>query len=518
MGFKEDYLFWKSINMLIRQYNYSLITMSDNQNEIWLEHNEKKDAYPVIRFMRYDFDWANGLKKDLNRTAMNGENIRKQLFKRPISVLNVYITEFMPVDEFEAYIAKPITANKTTITTKIVDSEHAEEQLKSIGGLMGIPFWQEEKIPEAEAIQEQDINRLKEDAIASGIEQRQNEQKTFQYGKPIFTKVFLAIQILVFIAMEIFGSSNSTITLIEFGAKYTPLILSGEWWRFITPVFVHIGFLHLLMNSLALYYIGTEVERIYGSIRFIFIYLFAGFAGVLASFVMSPTLSAGASGAIFGCFGALLFFGIMKPKLFLRTMGMNIIVLILINLSLGFTVSGIDNSGHVGGLIGGFLAAAVVGLPKKSKLMYAIPALVVTVAGSLLLLNHGYETQRSSAQDVPLPALAQEYISNKQNKKAEAILTKAVKYDMDSADAEFLLGNLRINEKKYGEAQLHYEKAVKMNPDFHQAHYNLALTYLHQQNIQGAKKESDLALELEPKEESYKKLNNQINDYLNQNN
>ncbi|WP_050615770.1 rhomboid family intramembrane serine protease [Bacillus testis] len=510
MGFKEDYLFWKSINLLIREYNYSLVTMSDDQNEVWLEHNETSHAYPVVRFMRYDFDWAAGLKKDLNRTVMNGENIRKQLFKRPISVLNVYITQFKPVDEYEMYIAQPITVNKTTIHTRMVDSEHAKEGLQHVGRELGIGFWANEEIPED--IEEQDIIALKQNAISSGIEQRQTEQKMFQYGKPIFTKVFLAIQIVIFLLMEIFGSSNSTITLVEFGAKYNPLILSGEWWRFITPMFIHIGFLHLLMNSLALFYIGSEVERIYGSARFVLVYLFAGFAGVLASFVMSPTLSAGASGAIFGCFGALLFFGIVKPKLFLRTMGMNIIVLILINLAFGFTVSGIDNSGHIGGLIGGFLAAAAVGVPKKWKAAYAIPAILVIVIGSFLLMDYGFDKQKQTSQDVPLTMLAQEYIQKKENDKAKAILEQSLEHGMISPTAEFLLGNLSIDEKDYDQAQAYYKKAIQLNPDFHQAHYNLALTYLQQQNIQEAIKESDAALKLQPDEESYQKLNEQLKE------
>lgn len=116
-----------------------------------------------------------------------------------------------------------------------------------------------------------------------------------------------------------------------------------------TPIVLHIGLLHLLMNTLALFYLGSAVERVYGNIRFLFIYLAAGFGGTLASFIFSPTLSAGASGAIFGCFGALLYFGLIYPSLFFRTMGFNILVVLGINLAFGFTIPGIDNAGHIGG-------------------------------------------------------------------------------------------------------------------------------------------------------------------------
>ena len=123
---------------------------------------------------------------------------------------------------------------------------------------------------------------------------------------PIFLSPFKSLFLFL---MEVAGGSTNTATLIDFGAKVNWLILQGEWWRLFTPIVLHIGILHLSMNTLALYYIGMIVEKIYGNFRFLFIYLIAGFFGTLASLLFSPNISAGASGAIFGCFGALLYFG-----------------------------------------------------------------------------------------------------------------------------------------------------------------------------------------------------------------
>ena len=97
------------------------------------------------------------------------------------------------------------------------------------------------------------------------------------------------------------------------------------------------------------------------------IYVVAGIFRTLASLLFSPSISAGASGAIFGCFGALLYFGTIYPSLFKRTMGGNVLIVIAINLIFGFSVPGIDNAGHIGGLIGGYLAAAIVHFPKSTK-------------------------------------------------------------------------------------------------------------------------------------------------------
>src|SRR5690606_25315449 len=208
-------------------------------------------------------------------------------------------------------------------------------------------------------------DELRQSAIQKAKNREREERELFEHGKPFFTYLFIAVQVLMFLIVEINGGSTNVETLIQYGAKFNPLILAGEWWRFFTPIFLHIGLLHLLMNTLALYYLGTAVERIFGRVRFLWIYLFSGFAGSVASFVFTNNLSAGASGAIFGCFGALLYMGVINTKLFFRTIGMNVIVVIIINLIFGFTVPGIDNAGHIGGLIGGFLATGIVHYPGK---------------------------------------------------------------------------------------------------------------------------------------------------------
>ena len=513
VGYKEDYIFWHMIHTLTSKYNYSLVTTSEDQKEVWIE-NDKEKTYPIIRFMRYDFDWANVLKKDLQRTAMNGENIRKQLVKKNADIFNIYVSHFKPVDEYESIIKNVIKHQKTTITSTIIDSLSWKEELASIEQQLGKSMMTESIPEEAEEYQVQEI---KSRVLSAAVNKRKAEQKVFNFGKPILTKVFLAIQIIVFILMEIAGSSESTATLVEFGAKYNPYILQGEWWRFITPIFIHIGFLHLALNSMALFYLGSSVERIYGSVRFFFIYLFAGFMGVVASFVSTDTLSAGASGAIFGCLGALLYFGITNKKLFFRTMGMNIIVLLIVNLALGFIMPGIDNAGHIGGLVGGFIAAAAVGLPNNSKRLYQLAATAVLIAGSVALILYGFKDQADKNYDLTLSSLAQEYISAGDNEKAEEVLTNAISINADSPNAYFLLGNLEIDQKEYEKAKEYYLQTIGKSPQFHQAHYNLALTYLQQGEVDKAKEQVDAALEIAPSESSYRELRTEIDNWLKEN-
>src|SRR5690625_3467192 len=126
--------------------------------------------------------------------------------------------------------------------------------------------------------------------------------------------------------------------LINIGAKYNPAMIECDWWRASTSMFFHIGVLHLCMNMLDPDYLGVLLARIYGTKRFIVIYILSGIGGSLTSFACSASISAGASGALFGPFGALLFFGVDYKNLFFQTMGKNVIFILILNLVIGIVI------------------------------------------------------------------------------------------------------------------------------------------------------------------------------------
>jgi membrane associated rhomboid family serine protease len=178
-------------------------------------------------------------------------------------------------------------------------------------------------------------------------------------SKPFFTYILLAAIVIIWILMSLAGGSTNTQVLIRFGANYGPLILQGEVWRLFTSMFLHIGLTHLAFNAYALYVFGLEMERLYGPDRFIVIYILSGLFGSLASFASRGpnVLSAGASGAIFGIIGMnLAYFFLHRESFgqFGRQRVMNTLFIIGLNLFFGFTVPGIDNLAHAGGLIAGF--------------------------------------------------------------------------------------------------------------------------------------------------------------------
>ncbi|HEX3031394.1 MAG TPA: rhomboid family intramembrane serine protease [Bacillota bacterium] len=200
---------------------------------------------------------------------------------------------------------------------------------------------------------------------------------------PVITYTLIGINVLLWVLMTLAGGSGNSEVLMAFGAKVNALIVAGEYWRLLTPVFLHIGIDHLLFNCFALYQLGIGAEQLFGRVKYLAIYLCAGIFGNLGSFVFSDYLSAGASGAIFGIMGAYLYFGTRERKIFSSGMGGSIVAILVINLVYGLINSRVDNFAHLGGLIGGFLISCSVGLGWEKALR---GLRVAWLMGSVLLL------------------------------------------------------------------------------------------------------------------------------------
>ena len=165
--------------------------------------------------------------------------------------------------------------------------------------------------------------------------------------------LFLLIQIIMFIIMTLSGGSTNPGVLVYFGAKYNPFIIAfHQYWRFITPIFLHIGLEHLVMNSIFLYFLGNQLESIVGHGRFFVIYLLSGIMGNIASFAFSPSISAGASTSLFGLFGIILYLSTKHKYIyFFRELGMQYKALLIMNLLSSLFLSRVDVYGHLGGLV-----------------------------------------------------------------------------------------------------------------------------------------------------------------------
>jgi rhomboid protease GluP len=507
-----EYLFWKTANFLIVNHHYRILQISKDRQEIWFEKVENKGSQ-LYRLLYTNYDWSHMLQQDIELVVENGSKVRNKLVRGNLTITNLYFMNFPPVDDYEHLLTQPKFSpgkGRVKVISSVLDSRNLPGSELKLKQLFGEHF----DVDLHNDPSEEDIQNIRKQALSTASARSKAEKAIFQSGRPFFTYILIATQLVIFLLMELKGGSAESSTLIKFGAKFNPLILEGEWWRFITPMFLHIGFLHLLMNSMALYYLGPLVERIYGNIRFLFLYLFAGFAGVLASFLFSANLSAGASGAIFGCFGALLYFGVVFPRLFIRSLGFNILIVLGINLMFGFTVPGIDNAGHIGGLLGGFAAAGILRFPRKKRLGSQTIFLVVSVALIVGMLQYGFSDSASVVDRQSILILAQEYIKNEEFDQAYQLLHDYQAQDGESAEVLFLLSFTEIKRDNLESAKSYLLQVIELDPEFHEAHYNLSLVYLEQRDYNEAKKHAEHALELNGEKKEYKDLLDDISSYM----
>ncbi|WP_434178626.1 rhomboid protease YqgP [Bacillus stercoris] len=496
--FLLEYTYWKVATHLVKS-GYGVIQAGES-DEIWLEAPDKS-PYDLVRLYKHDLDFRQEMVRDIEEQAERVERVRNQLGRRRMKLLNVFFSTEAPVDDWQEISKQPFEKGTVSVTPVIVRGSMLRDDLQAV-----FPSFRTEEHDSFE-----DTQMAREcflSLVQKQEEQRKTEAAVFQNGKPIFTYLFIALQVLMFFVLEINGGSTNTETLVAFGAKENSLIAQGEWWRLLTPIVLHIGIAHLAFNTLALWSVGTAVERMYGSGRFLLIYLAAGITGSIASFVFSPYPSAGASGAIFGCLGALLYVALSNRKMFLRTIGTNIIVIIIINLGFGFAVSNIDNSGHIGGLIGGFFAAAALGLPKAGALGKRLLSAVLLIALAAGFLYYGLHSP--SHQESALIQQANELYQEGKYEEVTELLNGEAEQKDASADLLKILAVSDIQLGEYDQAISLLERAVKKEPKDHASYYYLAVLYVEKNELGQAEKAIRTAVKLKPKEKRYKELQQQI--------
>jgi rhomboid protease GluP len=202
------------------------------------------------------------------------------------------------------------------------------------------------------------------------------------------TYTIIILNVIVYLISAFYSQSIAEMdmqVLVDLGALYGPLtVLKGEWWRLGTAMFLHGSMIHLLMNMFSLYLIGRGAEMYFDTKSYISIYIFSGLIGGLVSLYVHPaSVGVGASGAIFGVFGALAGFFLAHrdkiethSKAFMKDFGM----IIGINLVIGFSIESVDVSAHIGGLVVGFIGGFMLSKSPKFIFLYSSAMLLVSVA------------------------------------------------------------------------------------------------------------------------------------------
>lgn len=176
------------------------------------------------------------------------------------------------------------------------------------------------------------------------------------------TLFLLVLTTLVFVAMQLiyFGNATSTQAIFNSGGMYGSYVMydHSQLWRLVTPIFVHIGWEHFFFNMLTLYFVGQLAEQIWGHHKFLALYVLSGIVGNIFTLSFTPNvIAAGASTSLFGVFAAIMVAGYFGRNPYLKELGRNYQVLILINLLFNLFTPSIGIAGHIGGLVGGVLCA-----------------------------------------------------------------------------------------------------------------------------------------------------------------
>jgi rhomboid protease GluP len=305
--------------------------------------------------------------------------------------------------------------------------------------------------------------------------------------RAIATLTLLALIALIYFLMELSGGSKNPEVLLDFGASYGPYFRRGEYWRAVMPMFLHIGIWHLLINGYALYLLGTILERVHGYGRFSLIYVGCGIGSSLLSMSMSANIAAGASGAIFGIAGAMVATAFLhresvSPR-WARAFGLGIIPFIILNLILGYSIPGIDNWGHLGGLGTGLVLGALIPPPKvdwipggvverPSEVMAIVPVIVVALAMGATVDHYRNSTEVARL----LRQSARLHTAGKDEQALERI-REAMRVLPNDERPHELLGQYYLEQNHVDDAIGEYQEATRLSPASPRAQLGLALAY-----------------------------------------
>lgn len=362
----------KLLNYFITVKGYNPIILHGAENEIWLENMDSD--YRIVRIVSNYIHNDEQFKFNVFRTKQIVKKIKKQTFSLNMNTISFYVNlgENVNLDKFE-------NDNNVSVNVKNIDDlNNSSIVMKSFPDITDETDFKESGI-ELFAKLTENINKKNEknNSIAADV---------FKRKIPYITLGIILINFVMFLLMYLFGNgSEDVVTLVNFGALYKDLVLRGDYFRLLTCAFLHIGVAHLLVNSYSLYVIGSQLESFLGRTKFLFVYLVSALCGSLMSITFNSYVSAGASGAIFGLLGSLLYFGFNYRVFLGNVLKSQIIPLIILNLGLGFIVSGVDSAAHIGGLIAGCLATMAVGLKHKTSNFEKINGFIVLIIYILFL-------------------------------------------------------------------------------------------------------------------------------------
>ena len=368
----KNMLVMKIIHYLITERNYNPIVLQGAENEIWLENLDAD--YKIVRIVTGKILNDEQLKFDIFKTKRIIKKIKKKTFTFSIKALSIFL-------DLEDNINIDVPKNIEFVNIK------NEKELKNNSILeMVFPDMKEKLKYTEEGMQL--FLKITTDINEHNIKDNEKVEKVFKPKYPIITYILILLNVFMYIIPIL---CNKEQTILEQFCIFGDYVRSGEYYRLLTGTFLHANIIHLFCNMYALYILGTQLESFVGKIKFLIIYIFSALTGSLLSLIfLNNGISIGASGAIFGLTGALIYFGLHYRVYLGSVVKTNLIPIIVLNLSLGFMMKGIDNWAHIGGLIGGILCNMALGVKYKSKTHERINGIIISIIYVAFLIYMGF--------------------------------------------------------------------------------------------------------------------------------
>ena len=352
----KDLFVMKLVHYFITEKNYNPVIIHGINDEIWLENLD--NDYKLIRIVSHHIHNNEQLGYDKFKLNQITKKLKVKTLSLKMNVLNIYtdIGDTVNLEDKDVFVKTEKDIKNDTLIEIFPDIVEKTKHNEN-----GIDLF----LKMTDGIND---TTMKKNKIAD---------KIFTKKYPFVTYLIIGVNLLIYLFMVLSGEYNKIIS--SYG-MFTPAIMNGEYYRLFTCMFLHGGIIHLGCNMYALYVLGPQIESFFGKWKYLFIYIVSGLCGSILSMTFNGnSISIGASGAIFGLLGSMLYFGYYYRPYLGNVVRSQIIPIIILNLGLGFMLNGVDNLGHIGGLIGGVLTSMIMGVPDKENKLDKTNGIIILI-------------------------------------------------------------------------------------------------------------------------------------------
>ena len=357
----NDILIMNLVHYFIKEKKYNPVILHGINDEIWLENLD--NDYKIIRIVSHYIHNNEQLNFDRFKLKKILDNLKKKTFTIDMPIISIYTSlgEDVNLPEKKDNIFSIQVSNNNEIKNPELIEVFPDIVEKTTHKEKGLDL----------------IVKISDEINKESFEKTKKIEKIFSMKTPLITFLLIGICIIMFFLTYFLGENE----IISYGGNIKELVKSGEYYRLLTCIFLHAGIIHIACNMYSLYVIGSQLESFFGKIRYLIIFLLSGICGSILSiaFNNNDVISIGASGAIFGLLGAIVYFGYHYRVYLGNALKNQIIPIIILNLSIGFLTPGIDNFAHIGGLIGGIFTTMACGIPGKNDNQDRINGIVLLI-------------------------------------------------------------------------------------------------------------------------------------------